>query len=244
MAGVLTLLYGAVCYLISFLTLVYAIAFVGDLPLVPKTINSGAAGPPVPSLVLDAALLALFAVQHSVMARPAFKAWWSRFVPPPCERSTYILAASAVLILTYWQWRPVPQIVWSFDGMPALVLIAGFWLGWVVVFLSSFLISHFELFGLSQVWRRFRGLPAPPAQPLRTPLFYGFVRHPIYLGMLLAFWCTPTMTIGHLFFAVGGTGYIFLGIFFEERDLVSHFGEAYIVYRRRVSMILPLPPRS
>jgi len=244
MAGVLALVYGGVCYLVAFLTLVYAIAFVGDLPIVPKTINSGEAGPLVPSLVVDAVLLGLFAVQHSVMARPGFKAWWSRFVPPPIERSTYILAASALLILTYWQWRPVPQLVWSLDGVAALILVIGFWLGWVIVFFSSFLISHFELFGLSQVWNRFRGLPPPGAQPLRTPLLYGFVRHPIYLGMLLAFWCTPTMTIGHLFFAVGATGYIFIGIHFEERDLVGHFGEAYIAYRRRVSMILPLPPRG
>jgi protein-S-isoprenylcysteine O-methyltransferase Ste14 len=244
MAGVLALLYGGVCYLIAFLTLIYAIAFVGDLPVVPKTINSGEAGPLAASLLIDALLLGLFAVQHSVMARPAFKAWWSRFVPTPIERSTYILAASAVLILTYWQWRPVPQLVWSLDGVAALILVTGFWLGWVIVFFSSFLISHFELFGLSQVWSRFRGLPPPAAQPLRTPLLYGLVRHPIYLGLLLAFWCTPTMTIGHLFFAIGGTGYIFIGIHFEERDLVGHFGEAYVAYRRRVSMILPLPPRG
>jgi methanethiol S-methyltransferase len=238
MGGILSALYGAGVYLVFLGTFLYAIAFVGNLgPW--KTLDSGTPGSSTAvALLIDAALLALFAVQHSVMARPAFKRWWTRFVPKAVERSTYVLFASAVLIAIYVFWQPVATPVWSVTGTAATALACVFWLGWTLVLVSTFLINHFELFGLAQVYDRLRGRHPPPAT-FRTPLFYNWVRHPIYLGFLLAFWGAPTMTVGHLLFSVATTGYILLGISLEERDLVAQFGEQYRGYRRRVAMLIP-----
>ncbi|HEX9522074.1 MAG TPA: isoprenylcysteine carboxylmethyltransferase family protein [Reyranella sp.] len=244
MAGIVSLLYGAVVYLLFFGTFLYAIAFVGNLPAF-KTIDSGESGALLTALIVNTLLLGVFAIQHSVMARPAFKRWWTRFVPHAVERTTYVLLASLALVLLYWQWQPMlAPVVWSVTNPAAVLLIhAVFWIGWGLVLLGTFLINHFELFGLRQVWARLLGrtLPAPE---FRTPFLYKRVRHPIYLGFLLAFWAAPTMTAGHLLFAVGTTGYILIGIWLEERDLIALFGDQYRRYREQVSMLIPLPGRK
>jgi len=229
-----------VSYLFFLGTFVYAIGFVGNLPLLPKTIDSGAGAPLVETLVVDLALLGLFAVQHSVMARRGFKRWWTRVIPESVERSTFVLAATAALALLLWQWRPIAEpVIWSVsDPVARFVLHGVFWLGWGVLLISTFLINHFELFGLRQVWANLRGQTLPVPE-FRTPLFYRHVRHPIYLGFVLAFWATPQMTAGHLLFAAACTGYILIGIWFEERDLVALFGQRYQVYRQQVGMLLP-----
>ncbi len=243
MAGIASLLYGVFAYLLFLGTFIYLTAFVGNLP-VPKTIDGGESGPLVATLIIDTLLLGLFAVQHSLMARPGFKRRWTRMVPEPVERTTYVLFASSALILLYWQWRPITEPIWSVTNPAGIaVLKVVFWLGWAIVLISSFLINHFELFGLRQVYARLRSrtLPAPVFE---TPFFYKKVRHPLYLGFLLAIWSTPTMTAGHLLFAIAITGYILIGIYLEERDLTALFGDQYLRYRDQVAMLIPFPWRK
>jgi methanethiol S-methyltransferase len=231
-------IYGIVAYLTFFVTILYAIGFVGGL-VVPKTIDSGAAASTAEALIVNLLLMSLFAVQHSVMARKEFKQWWTRFVPKSIERSTYVLLASLALLLLFWQWRPLPAVVWQIDDMQLAMTLMGLsFIGWVIVFTSTFLINHFELFGLHQVANNLTGRPMP-APRFRLPLYYKFVRHPIYLGFIIAFWAAPTMTVGHLLFAAVTTAYILVGIKLEERDLIALFGDDYRRYRQRVSMLVP-----
>jgi protein-S-isoprenylcysteine O-methyltransferase Ste14 len=234
----LVALYSACVYVLFLGTFLYAIGWV-EVVFVPKAIDSGAPGDLLTSFAIDTALLGLFAVQHSVMARPAFKRAWTRIIPEAAERSTYVLFATAALALLLWQWRPAPQIVWSVDDpMSAGVIRAVSWSGWALLLASTFLISHFHLFGLSQGFARLLKL-GQPDQAFVTPLFYRWIRHPLYLGFILAFWAAPRMSLGHLFFAVATTGYIFIGIWFEERDLIAQFGARYLAYRETAGMLLP-----
>lgn len=233
----LSLIYGLIAYLIFFGTFLYAIGFVGNL-VVPKSIDSGAVVPNGEAVAVDVLLLGLFAVQHSVMARPAFKRWWTRFVPPQAERSTYVLATSVVLIVLFSQWRPLPGVVWEVEQPAAAVLWVLFGVGWLLVLISTFLIDHFDLFGLRQVFAYASGRPHTPP-PFRTPALYRVVRHPIMLGFLIAFWSAPAMTLGHLLFAGTTTAYIFVGVSLEERDLRNAFGGGYEEYQRQVGMIVP-----
>jgi protein-S-isoprenylcysteine O-methyltransferase Ste14 len=244
MAGIASVLYGAVVYLFFFITFLYAIAFVGNLPPVSKVIDSPETSSLVPAIVINMLLLAVFAIQHSVMARPAFKRWWTRFVPHAVERTTYVLLATLALALIVWQWRPILAPVWTVTNPTAVLAIqAVFWIGWGVVLLSTFLLNHFELFGLRQVWARLQGREVP-APEFRTPFLYKRTRHPLYLGFLLAFWAAPSMTFGHLLFAIGTTGYILLGIYLEERDMIALFGDQYRRYRQQVAMLIPLPGKK
>lgn len=240
MSRLLTLLYSVAAYAIFLATFLYAIAFVAGVG-VPCHIDQGPAAAWPVAVAIDAALLALFAMQHSVMARPAFKRWWTRFVPVAMERSTYVLASSLALLLLFWQWRPLPWLVWHVEAPGArAALWALYAVGWLLVLSSTFLINHFDLFGLRQAWRHAHGLGPAPDAPFVTRAFYRVVRHPIMLGFLIAFWATPTMSTGHLLFAAMTTGYILFAVkLLEERDLVAHFGDTYRDYQRRVPMLLP-----
>jgi protein-S-isoprenylcysteine O-methyltransferase Ste14 len=243
MGKLIAFLYGLVAYVVFCVAVLYAIGFVTGL-FVPKTIDSGPVGSPVEAVIIDVLLMSLFAIQHSVMARPQFKKWWTQFVPAPVERSTYVLLASLVLLLLFWQWRPIPDVVWQVSNPQiAMALVALGLVGWVIVFTSTFLINHFELFGLHQVTNNLVGKPMPKIR-FRTPVLYNLVRHPIYLGFIIAFWSTPTMTAGHVLFAAVTTAYIFVGIALEEHDLVEIFGDEYLRYRKRVAMIVPFLGRS
>ena len=239
MSALLSILYGLATYTFFLGTFLYTVGFVGNIA-VPKSIDTGAVAPLAEAVVVDLLLLALFAVQHSVMARPAFKRWWTRLVPQSVERSTYVLFASAALALLLWQWRPIAEpVIWVVTDPRAIaVLNAVFWSGWIVLLASTFMISHFELFGLRQVFARLLDLPLRDPT-FKKPLFYRYVRHPIYLGFLLAFWAAPVMTAGHLLFSVMMTGYVLIGIFFEERDLIHQFGDQYRRYRSQAGMLLP-----
>jgi protein-S-isoprenylcysteine O-methyltransferase Ste14 len=237
--ALLGVLYAIVAYVLFAGTFCYTIGFIGNLA-VPKSIDSGAVGPLGEALVLDLLLLGIFAAQHSIMARRSFKAWWKRIVPPAAERSTFVLAATAALALICWQWRPIPDpVIWRAGNAAAVQLLwAVYWLGWAVVLLSTFLIDHFELFGLHQALSTL--FAKEIAEPkFRTPLLYRYVRHPIYLGFMLSFWAAPVMTAGRLLFAAGATGYILVGIWFEERDLIHQFGDQYRRYRKQVGMLVP-----
>jgi protein-S-isoprenylcysteine O-methyltransferase Ste14 len=240
MRRLIALLYGCAVYLLFLTIFLYMIGFVEDVPGL-KTLDSGTAAPAATAGLTDFVLLGVFALQHSVMARQGFKRWWTRIVPPAGERSTFVLAASLGVALLIWQWRPLPELAWTVDhGVARYLLIGLSALGWALLLASTFLIDHFELFGLRQVYAFWRGRRFEPPS-FRTPRLYKLVRHPIYLGFLLAFWAAPRMTQGHLLFAAAMTAYIFIGIFFEERDLIAHFGDDYRRYRRQVRMIVPIP---
>jgi protein-S-isoprenylcysteine O-methyltransferase Ste14 len=238
MGGIIGFLYGLVAYIAFLGAFLYAIGFVTGIG-VPKTIDSGPATPLTQAIIIDLLLMSLFAIQHSVMARKPFKQWLTRYIPASVERSTYVLLASLVLILLFWQWRPIPIVVWQITNPTlAMFLLALALAGWLIVLLSTLLINHFELFGLQQVTHNLSGRTAAPPT-FKMPGFYRFVRHPIYLGFIIAFWATPVMTVGHLLFAAVTTAYIFVGIFLEERDLVELFGDEYRRYRERVGMVIP-----
>jgi methanethiol S-methyltransferase len=238
MGRFIAFLYGLASYVVFFVTFLYAIGFVSGL-VVPKAIDTGAAAPTAEAFIVNLLLMSVFAIQHSVMARKPFKRWWTQFVPASVERSTYVLFSSLALVLLFWQWRPMPAPVWQVaDPQIALAVTGLSFLGWLIVLTSTFLINHFELFGLHQVANNLAGHPMP-APRFRAPLYYKFVRHPIYLGFIIAFWATPAMTVGHLLFAAVTTAYIIVGILLEERDLVDLFGDEYRRYKDRVSMLLP-----
>ncbi|GFG69994.1 methanethiol S-methyltransferase [Mycolicibacter senuensis] len=238
MARFLALAYAVLNYLVFLVVFLYAVGFVGDV-VVPRSVDHGPSAPTGPAIVVDVLLLGLFAVQHSVMARPAFKRWWTRLVPPDIERSTYVLASNLVLVLLFWQWRPVPAIIWDVAwpvGRTALWVL--FWIGWAIALASTFMISHFDLFGLRQVYLAWREQPYQPVG-FRASALYRVVRHPLMLGFVIAFWATPTMTAGHLLFAAASTGYILVALQLEERDLVGMLGAEYRQYRHRVPMLIP-----
>lgn len=234
----LAFVYGVACYLAFFATFLYAIGFIGNF-WVPKSMDSGPQMPLSSALAINIALLGLFAVQHSVMARPWFKAAWTKIVPEPVERSTYVLFSSLALILLFWKWQPLGGVVWSVDGMVERVALNTLYaLGWITILVATFLINHFDLFGLRQVWLYLIGKPYT-GLPFATPGLYRYVRHPLYVGWFLVFWAAPVMTVTHLIFAIATTAYILIAIQFEERDLMKMHRE-YAEYRRRVPMVLPV----
>ncbi|UEM09750.1 isoprenylcysteine carboxylmethyltransferase family protein [Bradyrhizobium barranii subsp. barranii] len=235
------LLYAIVSYAVFTASFLYALGFVGNY-VVPKSIDKsidvGAPANLGEAIVVNMLLMSLFAIQHSVMARPAFKRWWAGSLPIACQRSTYVLLSSLILLLLFWQWRPIPAPIWQASGMIAWLLTGVHWLGWLIAFASTYMIDHFDLFGLRQALVALRGAEIS-GQSFRTPLLYKIVRHPLMLGFLLAFWATPEMTAGHLLFAIANTAYILVALQFEERDLIAEFGATYQDYRRRVPMLLP-----
>ena len=240
MSRAATLLFAIVCYAVFFATFLYLICFVGDLTFAPKTVDKGWTTAPLPvALATNIALIALFGLQHSIMARPAFKAKWTKIVPPPAERSVFVLAASLALIVLFLGWQPIDTIVWNVtDPILSDIIWVLFWIGWLTVLVSTFLINHFELFGLQQAWLHVRGGDAAPPQ-LRQPLFYRWVAHPLYSGFFLAFWAAPEMTAGHLLLAAGMSIYMLIAIRYEERDLTTMFGDDYRRYRSGVGMLTP-----
>lgn len=237
------LIYGVVSYFLFFGTILYMIGFVGDF-WVPRSVDRALAAPTTEAIIINVALVALFGIQHTIMARPAFKRWWTRIVPQPVERSTFVLIASLLLILLFWQWRAMPHLVWDVQSPAGRTLLyALFAVGWVMVFAATFMIDHFDLFGLRQVWFHFCGRPYTPPH-FQIAILYRWVRHPLMLGFLIAFWATPRLTAGHLLFAAVMTVYILIAIQIEERDLLALHGDAYAEYRRKTSMILPIPVTS
>ena len=235
-------IYGIVSYALGVASLLYLICFLSNI-VVPKTIDSAPVGAVAPAVLVDLILVGLFAFQHSVMARPGFKERWTRIVPKAAERSTYVLLTGLVLALLCWQWQPIAGVVWNVEGAVGKGLLqALFWLGWAILFASTFMINHFDLFGLRQVYLRLKNQPYRPV-PFVEVALYRFVRHPIMLGLLIGLWATPSMSVGHLLFAAATTVYIFIGIFLEEHDTRQALGEAYERYRRETSMIVPLRRR-
>ncbi|HEX3547474.1 MAG TPA: NnrU family protein [Mycobacterium sp.] len=243
MTRLLTVGYGAASYVIFLAAFLYAIGFVGNF-VVPRTVDAGVAAPIGEAVVVNVLLMGLFAVQHSVMARPGFKRWWTRLVPASIERSTYVLLSSLVLFVLYWQWRTMPAVIWDVSSSAGRVALwALFWLGWATALASTFMINHFDLFGLRQVFLAWRGKPYSDLD-FRTVLLYRLVRHPLMVGFIIAFWATPKMTAGHLLFAAVTTAYILVAIQLEEHDLVAALGDQYRAYRGRVRMLVPWPRRG
>jgi len=239
MSRAATLVFAIVAYAIFFATFLYLVVFVGDFAFASRTVDAGPTAPLAVAVVIDLLLIALFGLQHSVMARQGFKSWWTRFIPRAAERSVYVLAASIMLMILFLGWRPIPTVAWNVSNPVASGIVwLLFWLGWFTVLLSTFLINHFELFGLHQAWLNMRGQEAE-APKFRQPLLYKWVRHPLYLGFFLAFWATPEMTAGHLLLAVGMSVYMLIAIRYEEHDLVGYFGRDYEDYRRDVGMLTP-----
>ena len=237
-ARLLILLYAIVSYGVFLVSFLYGLGFFSNA-FVPKSIDVG--GDPTQlseAVAVNLLLLGIFAIQHSIMARPIFKQWWAKILPMALQRSTYVLLSSLILLLLFWQWRPIPAVVWKIDGIAGSLLVVVYWLGWLLALTSTYLIDHFELFGLRQVYLALRGAK-DPGQEFKTPLLYKIVRHPLMLGFLLAFWATSEMTAGHLLFAITITLYILVGVHFEERDLIAQFGSTYRQYRQRVPMLLP-----
>ncbi len=239
---IIVFIYGVVSYALGVASLLYLICFIGNI-VVPKTIDSAPVGAMAPAVLVNLILIGLFALQHSVMARPGFKEYWTRIVPKPAERSTYVLITALALALLFWQWQPIPGVVWNVEAAVGKGLLQGlFWLGWVILFTSTFMINHFDLFGLRQVYLRLKDQPYRPVPFVQVAL-YRVVRHPIMLGVLIGCWATPYMSVGHLLFAAATTAYVFIGIFLEEHDTRQALGESYERYRQETPMIVPLPRR-
>ncbi len=239
MSRAATLLFAIICYAIFFATFLYLIVFVGSFPVSQRSVDVGPQSTTTVAALIDLALIALFGLQHSVMARQGFKRWWTHFVPWSAERSVFVLVASIMLMILFLGWRPIPTVIWDL-GNPVLrdFVWLLFWMGWAVVLLSTFLINHFELFGLQQAWCHVRGIKHEPPK-FRQPLLYKWVRHPLYLGFFLAFWATPHMTAGHLLLAAGFSIYMLIAIRYEENDLVTLFGRDYELYREQAGMLTP-----
>ena len=240
--GIIILIYGVITYFVGVVALLYLIFFVGNLWM-PRLIDSAATTPPLHAVTVDLMLIALFGLQHSVMARPRFKAWWTRVLPESAERSTYLLATGLMVGLLCWQWQPIEGVLWNVDAPAGRMLLQGlFWLGWALLFAATFMINHFDLFGLRQVYLRLKRQPYTPV-PFVQMGFYRLIRHPIMLGLLLGFWSTPNMSYGHLLFAAVATAYIFIGVWLEERNTRDALGSDYERYHRDTPMLLPLPKR-
>ena len=244
MKRLLIFLYGVIAYVIFLGAFLYAIGFLGNF-IVPKSINTGVESSMTLSIIVNALLLSIFAIQHSVMARPSFKKALTKIIPQAMERSTYVLLSSLILLLLYWKWQPLPEVVWSIENeIISTIVIVLFFVGWLIVFFSTFMINHFELFGLEQIYNNLKSKSSKPLT-FTTRFFYGIVRHPIMLGFLIAFWATPIMTVGHLFFAIMTTLYIYIAVkYFEEKDLRKFIGEEYDEYIKKVPMFIPFTKKG